>query len=240
MRESLVNLLKLQEIDKEINALHQSQIDYPKEINNLKTELQDARDQLDAQQQRSEELEKNRRVLERELSAIEEDLKKHQDRLYEVKTNKEYDALQIEIATLHDRKDQHETAILESIETVEEIGKKLSEDENYYKEIEEDRQKRIDELTGKLNSIEKNVGDWEKKRSAIEPGVERSPLNMYNRIRSVVRGGIAIVPVRKGACGGCYRQLSPQRLVEVKRADSIIRCENCGRLLVWSDEEAEV
>ncbi|MYF73975.1 MAG: hypothetical protein F4175_11535 [Gemmatimonadetes bacterium] len=63
---------------------------------------------------------------------------------------------------------------------------------------------------------------------------------MYNRIRRVVRGGVAIVPVRKGACGGCYRQLSPQRLVEVRRADSIMRCENCGRLLVWSDEEAEV
>ncbi len=240
MRDSLVNLLKLQEIDKEINALHQSQTDYPKEINSLKGELQDARDQLDAQQQRSEELEKDRRTLERELSAIEEDLKKHQDRLYEVKTNKEYDALQLEIATLHDRKDQHETAILESIDTVEKIVEKLREDENYYREIEEDRQKRIDDLTVKLNSVEKNVRSWNKKRSAIEPDVERSPLSMYNRIRRVVKGGIAIVPVRKGSCGGCYRQLSPQRLVEVRRTDSIMRCESCGRLLVWSDEEAEV
>lgn len=240
MRESLVNLLKLQEIDKEINALHQSQTDYPKEINSLKGELQDARDQLDAQQQRSEELEKDRRALERELGAIEEDLKKHQDRLYEVKTNKEYDALQIEIATLNDRKDQHETAILESIDTVEKIVEKLREDENYYREIEDDRQKRIDELTVKLNSVEKDVGAWQKKRSAIEPGVERRPLSIYNSIRKVVKGGIAIVPIRKGSCGGCYRQLSPQRLVEVRRADSIMRCESCGRLLVWSDEEAAV
>ncbi len=240
MKDSLVNLLKLQEIDKEINALHQSQIDYPEEINGLKSELQDARDQLDAQQQRSEELEKNRRALERELGAIEEDLKKHQDRLYEVKTNKEYDALQIEIAVLHDRKDQHETAILESIDTVEKIVEKLREDENYYREIEENRQKRIDDLTAKLNSVEKNVRSWKRKRSAIEPGVEHRPLNMYNRIRRVVRGGVAIVPVHKGSCGGCYRQLSPQRLVEVRRADSIMRCENCGRLLVWSEEEAAV
>ncbi len=240
MRDSLVNLLKLQEIDKEINALHQSQIDYPEEINSLKSELQDARGQLDAQQQRSKELEKDRRTLERELSAIEEDLKKHQDRLYDVKTNKEYDALQLEIASLHDRKDQHETAILESIDTVEKIVEKLHEDKNYYREIEKDRQKRIDELTAKLNSVEKNVRAWKKKRSAIEPGVEHSPLSMYNRIRRVVKGGIAIVPVRKGSCGGCYRRLSPQRLVEVRRADSIMRCENCGRLLVWSDEEAAV
>ncbi len=240
MRESLVNLLKLQEIDKEINALHQSQTDYPKEITNLKTELQDARDQLDAQQQHREELEKNRRALERELGAIEEDLKRHQDRLYEVKTNKEYDALQLEIATLHDRKDQHETAILENIDEGEEAEKQQRENENHYKEIEEDRQKRIDELTVRLNSVEKDVRAWENKRSAIEPGVERSPLSMYNRIRKVVRDGIAIVPVRKGSCGGCYRQLSPQRLVEVRRADNIMRCESCGRLLVWHDEEAAV
>ena len=240
MRDSLVNLLKLQEIDNEINALRQSQIDYPKEIDSLKSELQDACDQLDAQQQRSEELEKDRRTLERELNAIEEDLKKHQDRLYEVKTNKEYDALQLEIATLQDRKDQHETAILESIDTVEKIVEKLHEDKNYYREIEEDRQKRIDDLTVKLNSVEKDVRAWEKERLAIEPEVEHRPLSMYNRIRRVVKGGIAIVPVRKGSCGGCYRQLSPQRLVEVRRADSIMRCENCGRLLVWRDKEAAV
>ncbi len=237
MKESLHNLLEIQRIDKEINALHQSQIDYPKEIRRLEDELQNARDQLNAQRQRSEELEKNRRALERDLGAIEADLKKHQDRLYEVKTNKEYDALQIEIATLQDRKDERETAILESIEMVEEIVEKLSEDENYYQKIKRDRRKRIDELTAKLNSIDKNVRAWEKKRSAIEPGVERSFLNMYNSIRNVVRGGIAIVPVHKGACGGCYRQLAPQRLVEVKRADRIVRCENCARILAWREEE---
>lgn len=240
MRESLHHLLKIQEIDKEINALHQSQVDYPREITTLETELETARDQLDVQQQNREELEKNRRALELDLGAIEADLKKHQDRLYEVKTNKEYDALQLEIATLQDRKDDCETAILDSIEQLEEIAAHLGEDEKYYREIKQDRQKRIDELTTSLNSTEKNVSGWEKKRAALEPHVDPQLLGLYNRIRKVVRGGIAVVPVHKGACGGCYRQLSPQRLVEVKRADSILRCDNCARILAWRDDEGAV
>ena len=237
MRESLHHLLKIQEIDKEITALHQSQVDYPLEIATLETELKTARDQLDAQQQNREELQKNRRALELDLGAIEADLKKHQDRLYEVKTNKEYDALQIEIATLQDRKDDCEIAILDRIEQIEEIAAQLGEDEKYYGEIKQDRQKRIDELTTQLNSLEENVRDWEEKRAVIEPVVDPKLLTLYNRIRKGVRDGVAVVPVHKGACGGCYRQLSPQRLVEVRRANSILRCDNCARILAWREDE---
>lgn len=240
MRESLLHLLKIQEIDKEINALHQSQVDYPREITTLETELETARDQLDAQRQNREDLEKNRRALELDLGAVEADLKKHQDRLYEVKTNKEYDALQIEIATLQDRKDDCETAILETIEEIEEIAAQLGEDEKYYREIKQDRQKRIDGLTSELNSTGKNVRGWEEKRAVIEPHVDAQLLSLYNRIRKGVRDGVAVVPVHKGACGGCYRQLSPQRLVEVRRADSILRCDNCARILAWREDEGAV
>ena len=76
MKESLYKLLDLQEIDKEINALIQSQEDYPGEISSLKHELKIAQTQLDERQDRSEELEKNQRSLERELESITADLKK--------------------------------------------------------------------------------------------------------------------------------------------------------------------
>lgn len=237
MKESLFRLLDLQEIDKEIDALHQSQTDFPGEIDSLKNELQNARDQLQAKQQHTDELEKSRRTLERDLEAIEEDLKKHQDRLYEVKTNKEYDALQIEIESLQTRKGEHESTILENIDTIEELQQKLKEDESHFQEIEKVRQERIDDLMAQLNSVEANVRKWGRKRSAIEPDVERRPLSVYNRIRKVLKGGVAIVPVRKDSCGGCYRQLAPQRMVEVRRGNSIMRCENCGRIIVWKEEE---
>jgi predicted nucleic acid-binding Zn-ribbon protein len=67
MRESLFKLLELQEIDKEIDVLRQSQNDFPSEIEQLQNELKIARDHLDTKQKQSEELEKNRRTLERDL-----------------------------------------------------------------------------------------------------------------------------------------------------------------------------
>lgn len=237
MKESLFKLLELQEIDKEIDTLHQSQTDFPSEIKRLQKELQIAKEYLETKQQKAETLEKNHRTMERDLEAIDADLKKHQDRLYEVKTNKEYDALQHEIEALQSRKNEHESAILEVIQESDDLKAKLTEDETHYQSIEQERQTRIGELTEQLNSVETNVKGWVKKRNAIEPDVEKRPLGVYNRIRKVVKGGVAIVAVKKGSCGGCYRQLSPQRMVEARRCSSILRCENCGRILVWVEEE---
>lgn len=237
MRESLFKLLELQEIDKEIDVLRQSQRDFPSEIDQLQNELKTARDHLDAKKSQSEELEKNRRSLERELEDINADLQKHQDRLNEITTNKEYDAVQHEIEALQVRKGEHETLVLETIESIEDITSKLEDDQSFYEEMEKERNERIEELTGKLNSVEENVKGWEEKRSAIEPHVERRPLNLYNRIRKVVKGGVAIVAVQKNSCGGCFRQLAPQRLVEARRGDTLMRCENCGRILAWTESE---
>ncbi|MCZ6636482.1 MAG: C4-type zinc ribbon domain-containing protein [bacterium] len=237
MKESLYRLLDLQEIDNEMDALVQAQKDFPTEIKTLKSEIESAQAQVEEQRNRAQELEKTQRTLERDLEAIKADLKKHQDRLYEVKSNREYDALQHEIEALESRQDEHETAILETIETVENLSSKLEEDEGLFKEAEAERQSRIDELTSQLNSVEKTRKRWERKRSKIESGIERRPLSFYSRIRKAMRGGVAIVMIKKGSCGGCFRQLAPQLRVEMRRFDQVMRCENCGRIMVWTEEE---
>ena len=235
MRESLFKLLDLQEIDKEIDVLRQSQKDFPSEIEQLQNELKTARDHLDAKKNQSEELEKNRRTLERDLEALNQDLQKHQARLNEITTNREYDALQHEIEALTVRKSEQESLIIETIQSFEDITSKLEDDNTYFEELEIERGERIQELTDKLNTIEKNVKKWRRKRSAIEPDVERRPLSLYNRIRRVVKGGVAVVSVQKNSCGGCFRQLAPQRMLEARRGDTLMRCENCGRIVVWTE-----
>ena len=236
MKENLYNLLEIQEIDKEIDVLRRSQQDYPQEIARLKREMGLAQKQIDEKRERLEELERNRRAIERELEAINLDQKKHQDRLYEVKTNREYDALQHEIEALRSRIEEHETTILEAMEESEDLSKKLGEDEEIFEETKKESLARVKELTSYVNSVEENIGKWEKKRGAVEVHIERRPLSVYNRIRRSVKAGVAAVPVEKGSCGGCFRKLAPQRMVEVRRQDQVIRCENCGRILVWKEE----
>lgn len=236
MKESLLGLLDLQIIDQKIDVLRRSQTDFPEEIFKLQQELASGTKKLEKTHTQSKEQDKTRRILEGELETINVDLKKHQDRLYEVKTNKEYDALQQEIESLQQKIESHETAILESIEISEDLKIKLNEDTSLFKESENGWKSRIQELTSQLDSVEENVKKRERKRKSLETNVERRPLSIYNRIRKMVKGGVAVVSIEKSSCGGCFRQLSPQTTVEVRRQNQVIRCENCGRILVWKEE----
>jgi predicted nucleic acid-binding Zn-ribbon protein len=236
MKESLHRLLDLQKIDKEIGTLERSKEEFPGEIDRLKSELESARKSIQETVERVSELERGRRAMEGELETISQDLKKHQDRLYEVKSNREYDALQLEIESLGNRKEEQETGILQSLEDFEDLSTKLGEDKSAFSQRESEIQEHIDELESKLGSVEGDIKGWMTKRRRIEKGVDAPALSSYDRIRRIVKGGVAAVAVKKGSCGGCFRQLSPQLLVEARRTDKLLRCENCGRMLVWKDE----
>ena len=236
MKESLFKLLNLQRIDTELDKLNRVQADYPEAIAELRKKLETAKQAVDDKKQQAIDLDKTRRHLEGELETIQADLKKHQDRLYEVKTNREYDALQIEIEVLGNRADENETIILEGIEQHDDLKTMLEEEESAYKALKADYRGQIQDLQSRLDLVDGEASGWRKQRSVAEELVERPALSNYNRIRRVVRDGVAVVPIGKGSCGGCFRQLPPQRRMEVRRQDRIIRCENCGRILVWREE----
>ncbi len=239
MKESLARLLDLQKIDLEIDALGRSRVELPTEISRLEEKLDLSRKDVEGKRKQSEDLETNRRLMEGELETIQADLKKHQDRLYEVKTNREYDALQHEIEALKNRMDENETGILEGIELADGLKERLEEEEATFKELGSESLATIKDLKKRLGSVEDNVKEWEEKRAVVETHIERLALSVYNRIRKLVKTGVAVVQVEKSSCGGCFRQLPPQLRVEVRRQDQIIRCENCGRIVVWKDEDAD-
>ena len=236
MKNSLYSLLGLQEIDKEINTLERSKELFPTEIGRLNGELGSARGRIEETEKHAGEQDSNRRLMEGELDTINQDLKKHQDRLYEVKSNREYDALQLEIETLGARKDEHETGILRSIEDHEDLSAKLKEDKDAFSDREKEILKRIKELTAALDSVEGDVQTWQRKRKNFEKKIDKPVLSTYNRIRKTVKGGVAVVEIKKGSCGGCFRKLSPQLLLEARKINRVMRCENCGRIKVWREE----
>ena len=59
----------------------------------------------------------------------------------------------------------------------------------------------------------------------------------YGRIRRNVRNGLAVVTVKRDACGGCFNRIPPQRQVEIRQGKKLIVCEYCGRILVADPEE---
>ena len=51
------------------------------------------------------------------------------------------------------------------------------------------------------------------------------------------RGGDVVVPVKKRSCGACYKQLEPHVVQEVKKADKVLTCDSCGRILYWAGDD---
>jgi len=104
-------------------------------------------------------------------------------------------------------------------------------------------------LAVKKGELEKIIAETEKEENHYnqEAGkartqVEERLLHSYDRIRKNYRNGLAVVPVERDSCGGCFHAVPPQKQSEIKLRKKIIVCENCGRILVDNElnEKVEV
>ena len=97
-------------------------------------------------------------------------------------------------------------------------------------------------LSGKKSELEKIIAETEKEEKQYDKQaadarshVEERILISYDRIRKSYRNGLAVVPVERDSCGGCFHAIPPQRQSEIKLRKKVIVCENCGRILVDND-----
>ena len=71
-----------------------------------------------------------------------------------------------------------------------------------------------------------------RKADEISASIDQRLLTAFNRIRNNARNGLAVVTVQRGACGGCFNTIPPQRQLDIRLRKKIIVCEYCGRILV--------
>jgi predicted nucleic acid-binding Zn-ribbon protein len=93
-------------------------------------------------------------------------------------------------------------------------------------------------LMDQLGKNEEMIPVVEKIRDDIACRLRPDVRSRYERI-SRGKAGLAVVAIKKGACGGCFSALPPQMVNEVKRNDRLITCEHCGRVLVWNNGQGE-
>ena len=150
MKEDFLNLFDLQKIDNEIDELYRIREAYPERISKLEKELAEAEQSLEEEKERVAELEKNARHFEREMQRATDELEKHRARLYEVKTNKEYDAVQLEIEAWRNSVDQNETEILQTMSGLDKANAEVERKTQHLEEIRSTHENEIVELQSKL------------------------------------------------------------------------------------------
>ena len=236
MKDGLLALLQLQEVDKELGRLEEAREQYPAEIAVRRKELDGAAAVLKEQEDSVAELAAQQRHLDRELETARVSLTDHEERFAEVTTNREYDALQLEIETCKSGISDYETRILETIDASEAMQEQVVAAAEEFEETRQAHQIHIDELEANLSTLQEEVDALVERREIVIRGIPDNICRVYERSKK--RKGMRVAPARKGACGACFRQLPAQLRSDVRRSDRLCYCENCGVILVWDTESS--
>jgi predicted nucleic acid-binding Zn-ribbon protein len=232
MRATKDLLLKLQQLDDEIAALRADEESIPGSKEDLEEGLSAMKARVEEAKHQSIELAKKRKEQEIELESTGDKMGKFQSQLFQVKSNREYEALQHEIDALKTRSSEIEDEILETLERTEEVSKAIEAEEEALKaEGERSRaeQTRLDE---ELKKLAGEIAVKSDERERLVVNLDKMLLKRYERIRES-KGGLAVTSVENGACGGCFRRIPPHEMQNLKKDDQIITCEGCGRIIIW-------
>lgn len=235
LKTELCNLVKLQELDSEIYALGNEKSAKPLEIKAIEAAFEAKKQDLAVLEKKSLEIQKLRKEKELELATNAEAVKKLQGQLYSLKTNKEFQTMQQQIADTKADGSVIEEKILISFEEsdqvkalIEQENIKLKDSEKIFQEQKKSVELRLKEIDGRLSQLETQ-------RKAVIPGIDPKMLIEYERILHS-RAGLAIVTVKDNSCGGCHMLVPPQVINLIKMYEHIITCEVCNRILYIGNE----
>jgi predicted nucleic acid-binding Zn-ribbon protein len=231
----LQTLIELQGFDAKIAGLESEAARLPRQIEAIQSALAEARKAVEMVKSKLDSTRKDLRAREKDLEVANVKRQKLEARLYEVKTNKEYSAVLLEIEEAKQEKAKTEEDILTLMEMQERLGVEIKEAEQRFKTREEQAKQDEAVVRKKLGAVEHELHGQRAERQARAKELPASLLASYDRI-SKARGGVAVAAVTPAAvCGGCRVGIRPQAMQELRAASALMVCESCGRYLYWQE-----
>ncbi|MFN5416363.1 MAG: zinc ribbon domain-containing protein [Flavobacteriia bacterium] len=230
--DKLDALYELQKIDSEIDRIRTIRGELPLEVQDLEDELEGLDTRLKKLGDEIKELEQEVSDRKNAIKDAELAIAKYKEQQKNVRNNREYESLDKEIEfqgleiKLHEKR---------SKETKFTITNK--------KEIYEDAKTRFElrkgDLTTKKGELDEIVSETQKeeetlvaKSDAAKAKIDERLVTAYSRLRNNAKNGLAVVPVDRDSCGGCFNKIPPQRQLDIQSKRKVIVCEHCGRVLV--------
>jgi predicted nucleic acid-binding Zn-ribbon protein len=235
--EELDRLWVIHGLDEEIAGVAARVAQFPEQRRALDQNVAAEQARLDQNAARVAELVKQRRGLDREIELVDADEKKFLGQQAAVKTNAEFQALTHEIDGCKRKRSDLETRVLMIMEDEQRAGEERPALERARAAADEARAERTRAIEADEARAAAATAAAAARRIAELDGLTAPTRQRYERIHGS-RGGRAVVPIAKNACGGCYRGLPPQMLAEAKKRDRLLVCDGCGRLLVFPPDGA--
>ena len=202
VEEKLSTLYQLQTVMSDIDKIKTLRGELPLEVQDLEDEIAGLETRLQNYQSGIKNYEASIAEQKNKITESNSLIERYKAQLENVRNNREFDNLSKEIE-------------YQGLE-VEFSEKKIRE----FTAAIEEKNKEIKELTEVLEG---------RKADLVQ---KQNELTAFKRIRKGARNGLAVVYVQRGACGGCFNKIPPQKQLDIKLRKKIIVCEYCGRIMI--------
>jgi uncharacterized protein len=228
----LERLIRLQRLDTAAEEARRAIAAMPERLGALDAQLESRRSDLAEAKSRLAASQEGRRAIEKDLSVIQARLTRFKDQLMEVKTNREYQAMQKEIETAQHEVQAFEEKILERMLEADDLAAAIKMAEGRVTEAERSAAAERTALEQERRLLETRLDETGRERQGIVAQLPQDALDVFERVARS-RKGLAVAEARDGHCVVCHVRLRPQVLVEVRRNDQVIQCESCQRILYY-------
>ncbi|HEY0876019.1 MAG TPA: C4-type zinc ribbon domain-containing protein [Vicinamibacterales bacterium] len=232
MLPDLQRLIQLQEFDSTIERAKRRIAEIPGVQESLESRSTAAAAAVQAVKDRIAATNASRRDIEKEVAAVQSRLSKYKDQLMAVKTNKEYQAMQTEIATAEGLVRSQEDRLLDLMEVSEQESADLKAAEAAMKSEQAAIAAEQKALETERTTLEADLERLSTERASLASQISKEALDIFERAGHG-RKGIAVAEARDGLCTVCHVRLRPQIFNEVRRNSAIIQCESCTRILYF-------
>lgn len=232
VEDRLKSLYQLQKVMSKIDEIKILRGDLPIEIQDLEDEVLGLHTRLERY---TTEIKDNEKKIATGKNAIEEaklKLDKKAEQQKQVVNNREYEILSKEIENLELDIQIYEKNINDANYEIESKKSELEALSALIEEKNEDLRLKKTELDQIIVETKKEEEDLRVSAKNLEDGIDNRLLTAFKRIRKNARNGLAVVPIERNACSGCFSKVPPQRQLDIRQRKKIIVCENCGRIIV--------
>jgi uncharacterized protein len=237
--EKLEALINLQRVDSEIDRILTIRGELPLEVEDLEDEVLGLQTRI--------------RKIEEELEAIDQEvidrknaqkdaqtaINAYKEKQSNVRNNREYESLSKEIEFQELEIQLHEKKTKEALFRVDQKKESLAETKERLDIRSQDLEIKKKELEAIIAETQKDEEKLRKDSDKAKTSIDEPLLIAYDRLRINSKNGLAVVPIDRDACGGCFNRIPPQRQLDIMQRKKIIVCEHCGRILVPAEETAD-
>jgi hypothetical protein len=239
--EAQLRLLELAGLDAELGRLEHRRRSLPEhaELTQLGDRDRALHDEVATLEAREGDLKREQAKADADVEQVRSRIGRDRTRLDagQVSSPRELENLQSEIESLLRRQSDLEDAELDVMERLEAAQARLKEASAERGSIAVDTQTVTERRDAALAEIAGLSGQAAEHRAAIAAEEPSDLLELYERLR-VQHGGVGAAMLRRGQCQGCHLTLNAGDLSAIRAAapDDVVRCEECRRILVRTDE----